>query len=214
MSETDSIVLMDNKAKEIAKVQDPSMFYVPEEIRKYLKDGEKITVKAVVQGNILNIIASMPLYNFGVQEIREFAEKHGFESRCDDAAWDIVSFEAQLGDVVLSYTQNKHAKASPATVLVQKTFSDIDGRKDAALSSSVSRLGEKFDVITNPEGDLDVINLLKEPGRFNMTRSEAIAWLSKECKKTGMTVAFRFNNKHHTVADVSAGLAELKALRI
>ena len=98
---------------------------------------------------------------------------------------------------------------SPAyvTLSFKKLNLDYDGYED--VLAKVEQLHKKFDVIVRPEGDLDTINLLKDPKRYHLNRKKAIQILKESGRKIGASVNVRFNNKKHTLKDIESALTKL-----
>ena len=71
------------------------------------------------------------------------------------------------------------------------------------------KLKKEFDVITLPEGDLNTINLLKDPKRYKLTEKKAIESLRKSGRKVGVSVTVRFNSMKNTLDQITSALSKL-----
>jgi hypothetical protein len=71
---------------------------------------------------------------------------------------------------------------------------------------------KKLDAYIEPEGDLDTINVFKNPQRYGLKdQAEAVEALHETSKKLDFSITVRLNSKTNTVEEIKEVLKELKA---
>src|SRR5206468_4661029 len=126
---------------------------------------------------------------------------------------DVLVFEAVKDHTQLSYTQSLREKLAPGYVTITGSFQipTVDDYK--RISGYATKLRKRFDVLVRPEGDLDAINLLKDPKRYHSTNNEeALSLLNKSVTEIGLSVVARFDSTRHKIDDVRSALEELTGL--
>ncbi len=87
-----------------------------------------------------------------------------------------------------------------------------DYEKYKHVTEQIDQLKNKYDLITRTEGDLDVINILKEPSRYKVDIVEALKLLKKAGKKIGLSAVIRFDDGKDDLNRISSALNELMTL--
>ena len=182
MSRVNPITLLEPEEKTIAKGGNSRIIYLPKETKSYFRVGDKYNIQVLVEGNQLQIILSKPLYKFGLNDIKNLADKYHFKIEYDKNIGDVIVFESVKSNFTLSYTQDRHEGILPASVTLATKFDDLDYRTYEQLTSLTKKFKKKFHVITRPEGDLDTINVLKDPDHYNLNTKKAFELL-KQTKK-------------------------------
>lgn len=213
MSGVSETVLVRQKSKTVGKTGNTAAIYVPREIKEYLDTGDRITFDAAIISNVLKIVICKQLYNFDIADVRKLSDRYGFKTEYDKILGDVTVFEATQGDVTLGYTQSRGEHVQPARVAISKKISDINHDMYNRISSWAADMGEKFDdVILRTEGDLDVINMLKEPRRYNLTSEKTFRLLHESGKTVGVSVTCRFESKNNTIREITGCIDELSRL--
>jgi hypothetical protein len=121
-------------------------------------------------------------------------------------------FSATQNSLSLNCTQSTR-DLEPTNVTVSKQFNQIQSPNEyTKLKDFVKRLTKKdFDAYIEPEGDLDSLNIYKDPQRYKLKdESEAIEALHATGKKIGFSLIVRFNSKKNTADQIKAALKELE----
>jgi hypothetical protein len=212
MSSVSETVLVKDKPKKIGKTGNTAAIYVPSEVKEYLRIGDNITLDVVIVGNQLKFVVSKPLYNFGIVDIQKLSADGGFKTDYHKMVGDVTVFEATKDNLTLSYTQNRGDGIQPAHVIVSKKLTSINHNKYDNILSLASKLKKNFDVVVRPEGDLDAINVLKEPKRYKLTKEKAFTLLEKAGKKVGTSITCRFDSKKNNIEEIKNAIDELSKL--
>ncbi len=197
--------------RRISKSGGTAVLYLPKEAKQYVSPGDKVRVMVTVTGSEVRIIASKQLYNFSLEDVRGLTRK-GFEIEYDKNLGGVLVYSATNGSISLSYTQSLRDKMAPGYVTVSRKFQNLDPDKHSQVTSLATKLRRKFDVLIRPEGDLDTVNLLKEPERYHLDGQKAFELLQKAGKEVGLSISLRFDNRHDKIEQVRAGLEELARL--
>lgn len=212
MSSVSETVLVKEKPKKIGKTGNTAAIYVPSEVKEYLRIGDNITLDVVIVGNQLKFVVSKPLYNFGIVDITKLSAEQGFKIEYHKTVGDVTVLEATKDNLTLSYTQNRGDGIQPAHVIVSKKLTSVNYNTYDNISSLASKLKKKFDVIVRPEGDLDAINVLKEPKHYKLTKEKAFKLLEKSGKKVGVSITCRFDSKKNNIEEIKNFIDELSKL--
>ena len=197
--------------RRISKSGGTAVLYLPKEAKQYVSPGDKVRVMVTVTGSEVRIIASKQLYNFSLEDVRGLTRK-GFEIEYDKNLGGVLVYSATNGSISLSYTQSLRDKMAPGYVTVSRKFQNLDPDKHKQVTSLATKLRRKFDVLIRSEGDLDTVNLLKEPERYHLHGQKAFELLQKAGREVGLSISLRFDNRHDKIEQVRAGLEELDRL--
>ena len=73
-------------------------------------------------------------------------------------------------------------------------------------------LKSNFDVYLDPEGDLESLNVYKNPQKYKLKdRSEAVDALNATNRKIGFSLVIRFNSKRNTEEQIKSAIKQLKS---
>ena len=198
--------------KRIGKSGGAAALYIPKEARRYIAPGDVVQVETVVTGNEVRITASKRVYNFSLDDIRQLTRDE-FRVEYDKNLGEVLVFEAIKDQTHLSYTQSLREKLAPGYVTIARTFQTPTVDEYKRINGYATKLQRRFDVLVRPEGDLDAINLLKDPKHYHLTsKEEAISLLRKSGKEIGLSVVARFDNTRNKLEDVRSALQELTSL--
>lgn len=203
--------LIQEMTKKIGKTGNTAAIYIPSKIREYLPIGDEITLNVVIRGNQLEFVIHKMLYNFEVVDMQSVSDERGFEMNYNKTVEDVIVLEAAKGDTTLSYTQNCGDGVQPARVAVSKKITDVDHNTYNNIMLWAKQR-KKLDVVIRPEGDLDTINVLKDPGRYRLTMEKAFNLLKESGKEIGVLVTCRFDSKNNTVEEIKYSIDELSNL--
>jgi len=198
--------------KTIGKSGGTEVLYIPKEAKRYISQGDRVKVAVVVTGDEVKITASKKVYNFSLDDIKGLT-KDEFQVKYDKNLGDVLVFEAVKDHTQLSYTQSLREKLAPGYVTITGSFQipTVDDYK--RISGYATKLRKRFDVLVRPEGDLDAINLLKDPKRYHLTnKEEALSLLNKSGREIGLSVVARFDSTRNKIDDVRSALEELTGL--
>jgi len=179
------------------------------ELKEYVKKGDSIEQSFKIEGKKLILIAVKSLFNFDIEDIRNAVKGYKLTEIVNKIIGDVQIFQAEKNNISLSFTKNHLEKFSPAYVTVSFKKSDVDYDEYSNVLDIAKKLKKEFDVITLPEGDLDTINLLKDPKRYKLTEKKAIESLRKSGRKVGVSVTVRFNSMKNTLDQITLALSKL-----
>lgn len=197
------------KEKKIAKSGGAAALYIPKEGKRYFKVGDTVRVEVKVMDGQARLIATKQLTNFGLDGVRELATEFGFKVEYDKSLGDVEVFNAVKEALSLSYTQNLREEVPTAYVTISKKWDNADNE----TYERINRLGKeyvKYRAIVRPEGDLDAINVLKEPERYELDVKKALELLRKSGKKAGWSLALRFDSLNNKIDEIRSALQKLK----
>ena len=161
--------------------------------------------------NQIRITAEKKLYNFDLNDIKNLAKHYDLTTEYDRALEDTFVFNAVRNGLSLSYTQSRRESFAPGYVALSRKLQDLNPESYKRANTLAKELGS-FDVIVRTEGDLDTINVLKEPERYKLKQEEAIELIRKSGKKAGLSLVVRFDNKKNKLEEVGSALDQLTKL--
>ena len=203
--------MIKEKIKKIAKTGNTAAIYIPREVKEYVRVGDAITFDAVIRGNNLEITISKPLHNFGIADMQKMAAESKFETEYHKPVGYVAVLEAVREGVVIGCTQNHKDGMQPVYVTISKKFMDVDYRSYDRVLSWAAKSGDD-NVAVRAEGDLDAINMLKDPKRYKLTKVKAFKTLKESGKKVGVSVTYRFDGKNNTIKEVKECIDRLSRL--
>ena len=188
----------------ISKGGNSSVLYLPKE---YFTPGEKISSQLEVDsdGN-LKMVLTKRLFNFTCDTIKDFVGNN-FNVEYDKTIAGNRIFSATRGDLVVSCTKSTR-DLEPTYLTIAKRL-EIRSLKDyEQLTDCAKRLAKKgFDTYIEPEGDLESINVYKNPQKYKLKdEHEAIDALIGTGKKTEFSVVVRFNSKKNNADQIKMAL--------
>jgi antitoxin component of MazEF toxin-antitoxin module len=195
--------------RKIAKSGGTAVLYVPKE---YFTPGDIVKVTVEIVNGQIKLTAEKKFYNFDLGDIRELAKQYGFTTEYDKELADTLVFSAQRKDgVSMSYTQSLRETIAPGCVALSRKL-EIRSLKEYRYVNSLAENLKRLDAIVKIEGDLDTINVLKEPGRYNLAQDEAIELILKSARKPGLSLVVRFDNRKNKLEEVRSALEQLTKL--
>ncbi|MHB8602043.1 MAG: hypothetical protein ACYC6W_08575 [Nitrosotalea sp.] len=208
------MTVLEADKKTIARSGGSSALYLSSLAKEYIENGDTVDYKLMIEGNEVKILVSKTLYNFGLDEIRKVAQEFDFRTDYDKALGeDTQVFSAFKDNLSLSYTKNLRDHRFPANVTLSSMLNEIDYDTYKHISTDMmTRLQTRYNVITRIEGDLDVINVLKEPERYKLDASNAFQTLRKAGKQIGISIIIRFDNRKNKIDEIKSAITELKQL--
>lgn len=192
----------------IARCGNSAVLYLPKE---YFMPGEKVVVdmKIDFDGNI-ELTLRKRLFNFNSEEIKA-ALKNDFKMQCEAFPDGTQGFTAEKGALTVNCICAMQ-ELEPTYVNVSRLFNSVNSAETyLALTAFVGKLAKKYlDVYIEPEGDIDAVNVFKDPKKNHLDDElQAVEFLQKSGKKLDYLVIMRFNSRRHTVDDVLAVLSQL-----
>ncbi|MGO8805286.1 MAG: hypothetical protein ACLQO7_01600 [Candidatus Bathyarchaeia archaeon] len=208
MSKTASVIQKEERC--VSRGGNSPVFYLPS---KYFKPGEKIKFELEVdQKGILVATLSKNFFNFTCDSLREFAKK-GLDIEYDKVVGDIRVLNAISDNTTLSCTQSTKG-LEPAYVTISKRFNKIDSKEDyeKLIKATKELKSKKLDTYIEPQGDLDSLNVFKNPARHGLKDEEdAIEALRENGKKLDFSIIVRLNNRENSLDEVKSTLEEFTA---
>jgi len=205
-------IVVEERERKVASSGGTVAVYIPKEIKEYFKPGESITIRAELKGKNLVIVIHKSIFNFEIEDIRNLAKGYKLIETEKKIIGDVQIFQAEKNNISLSYTENLLEEFSPGYVTVSFKWSDLDHDEYNDVFAHAKKFQKEFDVIVRPEGDLDTINILKDPKYYKLDRKKAINLLRKAGKKVGASVTVRFNGKKNTLKEIETLLNMFKKL--
>ncbi len=191
----------------ISKGGNASLLYLPKE---YFTPGEKVNSQLEIDpdGN-LKMVLTKQLFNFTCDAVKTLLADATIDYDKTIAGTKI--FSAIQGNITLNCTKSTQ-DLEPAYVTLSKRYTEIISVKEyQGIVDFLNQLtSKKFDAYIEPEGNLDSINIYKNPQRYNLkNESEAIEALSQTGRKIGFSLVIRFNSKKNTIEQIRSALKTL-----
>ena len=187
---------------------------VPGKIKEYLRLGDSITLDAVIVENQLKLTLTKLIYNFGIADVAKLSDEAGFKTEYNSTQDGITVFASHKDDLTLSYTQYRRDIIQPAHVVVSKKLANVDYDAYEDISLRASKMKNKFNVTVRPDGDIDVIRVIRDPKRYKLTRKKAFNLIEKGGHKAGMVVTCRLNSKNNSIEEIKDFIAESAKLNL
>ncbi len=194
----------------ISKGGNASLLYLPKE---YFTPGEKVTSQLEIDpdGN-LKMVLTKRLFNFTCDTIKALVGNNA-TVEYDKTIADTRIFSATQGNITLNCTKSTR-DLEPTYVTVSKHYDQIASSKEyQKLTVFLKELTTKnFDAYLEPEGDLDSLNIYKNPQRYQLKDEfEAIDALNATGRKIGFSLVIRFNSKKNSKEQIRSALRALEA---
>jgi len=204
-----TLTIKKEEERTISKGGNSSLIYLPKE---YFTPGEKVSSQLEIDpdGN-LKMILTKRLFNFTCDTIKALVGNVNVEYDRIIAGTRI--FSATQGNITLNCTKSTR-DLEPTYVTVSKRLNQISSSKEyAEITDFAKRLTKKnFDAYIEPEGNLDSLNIYKNPQRYKLKDEfEAIDALQETGKKIEFSVVIRFNSKKNSEEQIKAALQELES---
>jgi hypothetical protein len=201
--------VVQEEERRIAKSGGTAVLYVPKE---YFAPGDTVKVEVTIVDNQIRLTAEKKLYNFDLGDIRSLAMQCNFTAEYDKEIADTLVFNAVRKDgISISYTQSRREAMAPGYAALSRKLQNLTPEAYRHASSLTKDL-KGFDVVVRTEGDLDTINMLKEPERYNLKQDEVIELIRESGRKVGLSLVVRFDNKKSKLDEVKSALDKLANL--
>ena len=204
-----ALAVRDEQERTVSRGGNSSLLYLPKE---YFAPGDKLGSRLEIDpdGN-LRMVLTKRLYRFSCDDVKaligeDFSveyDKTVAGTRILNATWDKVS---------LSCTKSTR-DLEPTRVTVSKLFDDVRSSQEySELNGLVEGLKKHgFDAYMEPEGDLETLNVYRDPNRYKLRDvHEAVEALRGTGKTIGFSVIVRFDGKSNRIEQIKAVLMELK----
>jgi hypothetical protein len=204
-----ALTIKEEQERTISKGGNTSLLYLPKE---YFTPGDKVNSQLEIDsdGN-LKMVLTKKLFNFTCDNINTLIGTK-FNVEYDKTIAGTRIFSATQDSLSLNCTKSTR-DLEPTNVTVSKQFNMIHSPNEyLKLKDFVKRLTEKdFEAYIEPEGDLESLNIYKNPQRYKLKdESEAIEALHATGKKIGFSLIIRFNSKKNTTDQIKNALKELE----
>ena len=173
-------------------------------LKEYCWIDDEVDVVTFREGNQIIIQIKKKFLDFNFKEIEQICKENKLK----------ISEQRKIGDTKIYQAINKNTVLSCTENLLN------DGLINVTISNTILNVG--FDeyikqksrdngkkVIVQPEGDVDTINILGNPSNYEMTLKEAFSFLKKDGKKIGVSVLYRFDNRHDTIQKIEKKLKNI-----
>jgi antitoxin component of MazEF toxin-antitoxin module len=202
-------MLIEERGRTVSRSGGGNIIRIPSSLNEYVKEGDSIDMIARLEGKKLVIITEKTFFNFDLDEIKALLARERFSIKEDRKIGDVRVLQAEKDNLLVSGTKNILEMTSPAYVTLSFKKMGLNKKEYDSILARTKHLQKKFNVIARPEGDLDTINLLKNPKRYKMSSDEAVELIQKSGRKIGASLNIRFNNRDHILKDIESALVEL-----
>jgi hypothetical protein len=204
-----TLAIKEEQERTISKGGNTSLLYLPKE---YFTPGDKVNSQIEIDsdGN-LKMVLTKKLFNFNCDDINTLIGTK-FNVEFDKTIGGTRIFSANKDSLTLNCTKSTR-DLEPTNVTVSKQFNKIYSPNEyQKLKNLVNRLTKKdFEAYIEPEGDLESLNIYKNPQRYKLKdESEALEALCATGKKIGFSLIIRFNSKKNTADQIKDALKELE----
>jgi len=184
-----------------------SVLYLP---REYFTPGEKVHSQLEIDsdGN-LKMVLTKKLFNFTCDGIKHLIGNN-FTVEYDKMIAGSRIFSATQGDLSISCTKSTR-DLEPTYLTVSKRFEIKSLKEYAKITDCVKSLAKKgFDAYIESEGDLEAVNIYKNPQSYKLKdENEAVEALIDTGKKIEFSVIARFNSKKDNEDQIRTALNDL-----
>lgn len=204
-----TVTVKDEQERIISKGGNSSLLYLPKE---YFTPGDKVSSQLEIDsdGN-LRMVLTKRLFNFSCDNIKALIGSN-FNVEYDKIIASTRIFSSTQGNLSLSCTKST-SKLEPTYVTVSRRFEVRSSKEYLGLIALLKRLAKKnFDAYIEPEGDVDSLNIYKNPQRHKLKDElEAIDALQQIGKKIEFSIFVRFNSKKNSIDQIKAILKEFES---
>ena len=203
-----TLSIKEEKERIVSKGGNSSVLYLP---REYFSPGEKLNSRLEIDsdGN-LKMVLTKRLFNFSCNNIKTLV-KDQFNIEYDKTVAGTKVFSASQNDLSLNCTKAPQ-ELEPTYVSISRRFNQVQSVKDYRILSNILKrlLDENFDAYIEPEGDMEAIQIFKDPQRHKLKNEcEAIEALNETGRKIGFSIIVRFNSKKNDIDEIKTALKEL-----
>lgn len=191
------------------------VFYLPKELRSFLNPGDKVNFQAELMNGTMRILVEKKIFNFSLQDIKNLAKDFFLQTRYEGNLDGTKVFDASSEYLSLKYLESGLDKPpNLGRVIVSTNLSITNPEAYSRLVKTGEGLSkEGFDLLIQPEGDLDSVNLIEHPEYYKLkSQEEAIARLSKAGRKVVFSVSLRADNMHYQLDQIKSVMHQLKEM--
>ncbi len=193
------------------------VFYLPKELRSFLNPGDKVNFQAELMNGIVRILVEKRIFNFSLQDIKNLAKEFLLQTKYEGNLDGTIVFDAASEYLSLKYLESGLDKPpNLGRVILSTNLSNVSPQTYGQLSKVGETLSRKegFDLLIQPEGDLDSVNLIEHPEYYKLkSPEEAIARLQKAGRKVIFSVSLRADNMHHQLDQIKGAMSQLKKMQ-
>ena len=205
-----TLTIKEEKERVVSKGGNSSVLYLP---REYFSPGEKVNSQLEIDsdGN-LKMVLTKRLFNFSCNNVKALVEDY-FNIEYDKTVAGTKVFSAIQGDLSLNCTKAQQ-ELEPTYASVSRRFDQVQSAKDYRILSNILKrlLSKNFDAYIEPEGDVEAIQIFKDPQRYKLKdECEAIEALNETGRKIGFSIIVRFNSKRNNTDQIKTALKELSS---
>ena len=159
------------------------------------------------------MVLTKRLFNFTCDKIKDIIGSN-FSVEYDKTIAGNRIFNATQGDLSVSCTKSTR-DLEPTYLTVSKRFEIQSLKEYAKMTDYVKSLAKKsFDAYIEPEGDLEAVNIYKNPQRYKLKdENEAVEALIGTGKKIDFSVVARFNSKKDNEDQIRRALSRFGSLK-
>ena len=191
------------------------VFYLPKELRSFLNPGDKVNFQAEMMNGTMRILVEKKIFNFSLQDIKNLAKEFFLQTKYEGNLDGTVVFDAASEYLSLKYLESGLDKPpNLGRVIVSSNLSITNPETYGRLVEIKEGLSKQgFDLLIQPEGDLDSVNLIEHPEYYKLkNQEEAIARLQKAGRKVVFSVSLRADNMHYELDQVKSAMLQLKEM--
>jgi hypothetical protein len=204
-----TLTLKKEQERVVSRGGNSSVLYLP---REYFTPGEKIGSQLEIDpdGN-LRMILTKRLFNFTCDSVKELIGSN-FTAEYDKMIAGNRIFSATQGDLTVSCTKSTR-DLEPTYLTVSKRFEIHSLKEYTTMKDCINSLAKKgFDAYIEPEGDLEAVNIYKNPQRYKLKDEyEAVEALIATGKKIELSVVARFDSKKDHEDQIKRALTDLES---
>ena len=172
-------------------------------LREHCWIGDEVEVKTYRKGINLVIEIIRKVLNFDLDEIEKICKEYKLRIVDQRTIADIKILQATHKNIVLSCTENL-LNDGRINLTITNTIPNVDYNEYIKQKT----IADGKNIIVQPEGNVDTINILDDPSQYKVTLKQAFSALKKDRKKIGMSILYRFNNKDHKIEEIKNILRE------
>jgi hypothetical protein len=192
------------------------VFYLPKELRSFLNPGDKVNFQAEMMDGTMRILVEKKIFNFSLQDIKNLAKEFFLQTRYEGNLDGTIVFDAASEYLSLKYLESGLDKPpNLGRVILSTNLSNVDPETYGQLFKVGETLSRKegFDLLIQPEGDLDSVNLIEHPENYKLkSQEEAITRLHKAGRKVVFSVSLRGDNMHYQLDQIKVAMFQLKEM--
>lgn len=192
------------------------VFYLPKELRSFLNPGDKVNFQAELMNGIMRIIVEKKIFNFSLQDIKKLAKEFFLQTRYEGNLDGTIVFDAASEYLALKYLESGLDKPpNLGRVILSTNLSNVNPETYGQLIKVGETLSkEGYDLLIQPEGGLDSVNLIEHPEYYKLkSQEEAIARLKKAGRKVVFSVSLRADNMHYQLDQIKGAMFQLKEMQ-